>query len=174
MKVNDRELLNKLADELNKVEDIEEASVFTSEELGTAMDMVRCLIKETGADLIDTMGECFFLPLDEEAEVSYFTTMITIIDEMDPEDSVHLAEAVARINFFLPVGSFAIDDEDRGLIFKYAVPVMNDASDEDKMKSMLTAVNVSLGVVDKYEGFLMLVATEELDPDKMMDLILGR
>ena len=174
MKDKNRELLNALAAELNNAEDVEEASLFDAKELDTGFDLVRCLIRETGADLIDTLGECFFLPLDEDAELSYFTTLITVIDEMDPEDSVRFADAVARINFFLPAGAFAIDDEDRGLVFKYAVPVMNDAADADKMKSMLNAFNVSLSVVDKYEGALMLVATGELDPDKMIDLILGR
>ncbi len=169
-----RELLTTLANELNNAEDIEDASLFTAEELEAQTDIVRCLIKETGADLIDTLGECFFLPLGNDADVSYFTTIITIIDEMEPDDATQFAEAVARINFFIPAGTFAIDEEESGLVFKYAVPIMNDASDEEKLKYMLTAFNASLGIVDKYEGYLMLVATGELDPEKMMDLILGR
>ena len=174
MKDSNQKLLNALAAELNNAEDVEEASLFTADELGTEMDMVRCLVKETGADLLDTLAEFFYLPLEEDSEISYFTTMITVIDEMEPDDSASLSDAVARINFFLPVGAFAIDDADKGLVYKYAIPVMNDISDADKMRSMRTAFNVSLGVVDKYEGYLMLVATGELDPDKMMDLVLGR
>ncbi len=168
-----RELLTRFANELNDAEDVENSSLFTADELGTDVDVVRCLIKETGSDLIDTLGEFFFLPIGNE-EVSYFTTMITIIDEMEPDEAAAFAEAVARINFFVPVGSFAIDEEESGLVFKYAVPIMDDASDDEKLKYMLTAFNASLGIVDKYEGYLMLVATGELEPEKMIDLILGR
>ena len=168
-----RELLTILARELNDAEDVESASLFTDEELGTDIDLVRCLVKETGADLIDTLAECFFLPLERQESVSYFTTIFTIIDEMEPEYAQELAQAVARINFFLPVGTFAVDNEN-GLIFKYTVPIKDEESDDDKKKDMLTAFNLSLSVVDKYEGYLMLVATDELDSEKMIDLILGR
>lgn len=169
-----RELLNSLAEELNEVEDVERASVFTPEELGTDSEVVRCLVRDMGADSLDNLAECFFLTGREGDDVVYFTTLITVIDEMDEDVAARLYEAVARINFFLPVGGFAIDDAESGLVFKYAVPVMTAFGDDDIKKAMLTAFNDALSVVDKFEGYLMLVATEELSTQKMLDLVLGR
>ena len=167
-----RELLSRFAEEINNSDDIDNASVFTSEELDTPMDVVRCRIIEAGADLIDMLGECFFLPLEED-EVSIFTILVTVIDEMK-EETRFLSDAAARLNFFIPVGSFGIDDNENGLVYKYAVPIINKLSDEDKMTVMLTAFNQAAGVVDKYEGYLMLVATGEMESKEMMDLVLNR
>ena len=50
-----RNLLNRLAGELGQAEDVERASLFTAEELEAPMDVVRCLITETGADLLDLL-----------------------------------------------------------------------------------------------------------------------
>ena len=167
-----RKLLNRFAETINDGEDIEDASVFTAEELGTPMDVVRCRISEAGADLVDMLGECYFLPVEGD-DLSVFTIMVTVIDEMK-EETRFLADAAARLNYFLPVGGFGIDDDDNGLVYKYSVHILNSLSDEDKMTTMLTAFNAAVGVIDKFEGCLMLVATGEMESGEMMDLIMNR
>ena len=168
-----RKLLNKLVEELQQAEDIERASLFTAVELETQTDVVRCLVTETGADLLDLLAECFFLPLaDGEEDVQYFTIMVTLIQQMK-DDIRPLAEAVSRLNTYLPAGCFAIDEEN-GMLFKYAVPMLKASSEDDKLSTMLTAFDTAIGILDKYEGYLMLVATGELQPADMMDTILHR
>ena len=167
-----RNLLNRLAGELGQPEDVERASLFTAEELEAPMDVVRCLITETGADLLDLLAECFFLPVQDEEDVMYFNIMVTLIQEMK-DDIAPLAEALSRLNIFLPIGCFAVDEEN-GVVFKISVPMLYRTPDEDKMTTMLTAFDTAMGILDKYESYIMLVATGEIEPGEMMDLILNR
>ncbi len=79
-----RELLNALCSELEKVEYLEQTSLFTADELEAPADVVRTLINEIGTEFISVLGEFFFMPYEDE-EVLYFATAITVSEDI-PSD----------------------------------------------------------------------------------------
>lgn len=172
--MNDRKskLLHAFADEINKSDDFEEASVFTSKELDTPVDMVRCIVTEVGTDLINALGEFYFLPFENE-EVLYFTLTITLGDEVVPESVSDLESAVSKLDFYLPYGCFALGGEGSILVYKYTVPFRSADSEDEQMSSMLTALDAAVTICDRFEGYLMLVASGELAPDDMISQVMS-
>ncbi len=167
-----RELLDKLVEELKESEDIGEVSLFTAEELDSPVDVVRALLIDMGSELLNMLGEYFFLPYEEE-EVLYFTSVITITDEIEPDEIVTVSEAIARINYVLPCGCFALGDEGRNLVYRYTAPILADLDADKQMAMMLTAVDAGMMTVDKYEGYLMLAVDGAMTPSEMIDFIKG-
>ena len=170
MRKDNRNLLNRLAEELREVEGIEEADVFTMEELSSPVDIIRCMITEMGTGLVNVLGEFFFLPFDEE-EVLYFSSVITIDDEIPEDERADLEIAVARINYVLPCGCFAVGGEEQALVYKYTVPIPDKLDDELKCEMLLTAVDSAIATVDAYLGYLLLVQDGNITPAEMIELI---
>ena len=90
-----RKMLNVLIEELDESEDFEEISLFTAEELGAPADIARALISDVGSELIDVLGEFLFMPYEDE-EMLYFTSVITLTDEIMADEQVDIALAIAH------------------------------------------------------------------------------
>ncbi|MCR5594679.1 MAG: hypothetical protein K6G12_02420 [Lachnospiraceae bacterium] len=166
-------LLEALAKELNEAEDIEQASVFTKEELNAPADVVRCQLNEMGADMLYLLGEFYFLPFEEE-EVYYFSTAITVYDELPEEAAILMGVAASKLDYLLPCGAFTLSGDGSTLVYRYTAQLMADESEDKLIQKMLTAVDAAILTVDKFEGFLMLVAEGELTPEEMMDVVMGK
>ena len=167
-----RKMLNVLIEELDESEDFEEISLFTAEELGAPADIARALISDVGSELIDVLGEFLFMPYKDE-EMLYFTSVITLTDEIMADEQVDIALAVARINYVIPNGCFSLGENGKSLVYRYTVPIPADLKDDDIKAMMLTAVDAALTVVDRFEGFLSLVIEGNLSPEEMMTIITG-
>ena len=76
-----KQLLNRLENFFKNDEDVEEASIFTAEELGTPMDMLRVLVAGYGPELIEVLAEYSFIPFEGADEVWYFSSIITIMTD---------------------------------------------------------------------------------------------
>ena len=152
-----RELLNRLEAFFKDDEDTEEVSLFTKEELNAPMDVLRLLITDYGPGLMDVLVEFSFLPLNE-TEVLFFSTVITIKMNV-PKDGVSaLSGAIARLNFYLPYGAFALSSDGSMLIYKSVVPLRSDKSDDELYETMELSADNSILVPESYTDLLVQVS----------------
>ena len=153
-----QKLLKRLEDFFKNDEDIEEASIFTAKELGTPMDMLRVLVTGYGPGLMDVLAEFSFLPLEGPDEVWYFTSIITIKDDI-PEDGVSpLAGAISRLNFYLPYGEFCINAKGDLLIFKSMTVLRADHDDDKLYEDIELAADRALLSAEGYTDLLIRVS----------------
>ena len=164
------ELLRGLEAEFKEADDIGEVTVFKSEELGGIADMLRAEIPEFGTDLVSVLGEFFFLPF-EENEVLYFTSVITLSGSITEDIAPDLAIAVARLNYILPCGCFALGDNDKNLIFRFSVPVFGDEDKKRQEMEVSNAANTAILVAEKYEAYLKLVMNNDMTVDEMIKTV---
>ena len=168
-----RELLNALVSELNEAEDLEQTSLFTAEELGTPADVVRTMITDVGTELISVLGEFFFMPYEDE-EVLYFAAAVTISEELPAENMAELESAAVRVNTMIPCGCFATGITGDRLIYRYTAPFLASFDTADQVSMMLTAVGAVMDTLDRFTGYLSLVADGKMSADEMMKLASGR
>lgn len=172
MEEKKRELLKMLAEQLSDSDDIDRAEFFTKEELEAPVDITRVIITDIGAELISVLGEFYFLPLEDE-EMLFFACGITVTDDIEDHEKTDLYSAVARINYLLPFGSFAMDEGGDNVVYRYTVPVLADSDDDTIRKIMLTSVDAAVSMVDRFESYLMLVQEGNVTPDEMIKAIKG-
>lgn len=151
------ELLRRLEAYFNEDEDIEEASIFTKEELDTPMDVLRALITDYGSNLTDVLVENSFLPL-EETEVLYFNTVITVKIDVPAEGVPSLANAIAKLNFFLPYGAFSINGDGSMLVYRSTTAIMSKEDDDKLYEQMELSADTAILVAEGYAGQLSDVA----------------
>ena len=161
--INDKrhELLQRLCEELNTAEI---AAVIRQEE--KAPEMVSAILDELGDGDADILGDFFFRPLEtEDDEVQYFSTVITISDEIPDDKLAALYESIAYVNFALPAGCFSIDKDHRFLCFVLSVPLPMELEEEALFAEMDLSAGNALAIADSYVGILsdVLSGTETAD-----------
>ena len=159
MNMNERkkELLAALEEELKNYDMIGEMSFFTSEELGIPSDMLRAEIADFGTRGQSVLGEFLFLPIEDD-ELYYFTSVINLTFTLDKGASGEVLRAASGLNYYLPIGGFAIGGEDdSNLVFKYGVPVLTDADIEIQKKTIFAAADRALLYAERYEAYLSLI-----------------
>ena len=161
-------LLEELKKKLEESGNFGEMSVFTAKELDAPMDILRAEIPEFGSDLVSLLGEFFFLPIEDEGRV-YFSTVITLMTNVPKETVPDIADAAARLNFYLPCGCFALGDDDKNLIYRFMMPISeNEKKPQD---TMYMAADTAIGVADRFERYLKPVIKNELTTKEMVDMI---
>lgn len=163
------DLLKSLEKEFKDAGDIGEVSIFTAKELDAPMDVLRAEIAEFGSDLTSVLGEFFFLPF-EETEVIYFSTVITITGNLPNEIVPEITSAIARLNYYLPCGCFAVGEDDRNLVFRFTVPLRGDAKQKDQEADISIAANTAVLTAERFEGYLKLIIKNEITVDEMITL----
>ncbi len=165
-----KELLDALKKLLETDEDTGEVSVFSSDELGAPADILRAELPEFGPDLVSVLGEFFFIPFEDD-ELLYFSSVITISSTV-PEAAVpEVAAAVARLNYYLPCGCYALGDNDKNLIYRYTA-LIDSSDDREKQKAAVsTAALASIFVAEKFMGNLLLVIRNEMTVDEMVEML---
>lgn len=163
------DLLKSLEKEFKDAGDIGEVSVFTAKELNAPMDVLRAEIAEFGSDLTSVLGEFFFLPF-EETEVIYFSSVITITGNLPHEIVPEITSAIARLNYYMPCGCFAVGEDDRNLVFRFTVPMRGDEDQKDQETDISIAANTAIMTAEKFEGYLKLIIKNETTVDEMISL----
>ncbi len=163
-----KELLGKLKDRFLEGSGIGETSVFTAAELDAPMDILRAEITEFGPDFESVLGEFFFLPIELEENTRYFTSVITISSMVPKESASDIAGVIARLNYVLPCGCFALGDEDKNLVFKYTAAVFADDDEESRLRTMYNAANLAMTTAEGFVGELILVMRNELTLEELM------
>ena len=82
-----------------------------------------------------------------------------------------LAGAVARLNYILPCGCFAIGDNDKNLIYRFSVPIFGDEDKKRQEMEMSNAANTAILIAEKYEGYLKLVMNDNMTVDEMIKTV---
>ncbi len=158
--MNDRKkaLIERLEAFFQNDEAVEEASIFTGEELGTPMDVLRVLVLDYGAGLLDILGEYSFLPLEGPEEILYFSSVLTLLTNI-PEAAVPaLSGAISKLNFYLPYGSFCLSKDGSMLIFKAVSVLRSDHDDEKLYDDIELAADTALFIPESYLYQLQQVA----------------
>lgn len=151
------ELLQALEKELKKDDLIGEMSLFTAEELNSPSDMLRAEIAEFGTTGQSVLGEFLFLPIEDE-ELLFFTAVINLTFTLDPSLTDEALRAASRLNYYLPVGEFALGGaEDSNLVFKYGIPILADADIKLQKKTVFAAADRALLYGERFEAYLSLM-----------------
>ncbi len=165
-----QKLLKQLEAYFQNNEDTEDVSLFTKEELGTSMDVLRALITDYGTDLTDVLAEFSFLPL-QNTEVLYFNTVLTIRVDVPNEGVTALSGAVSKLNFYLPYGSFAISRDGSILIYKSCTAFPSDWDDKELYELIETSADTALSVAESYIGLLSDVADGKMSLSEFLDTL---
>ncbi len=146
-------------------EELIAAKLNTPEE-GHGTEVLTVIFPELGIDGDGAVGELFFLPIvSDEMAVQHFATVLTIADEIGEDQYPALYEAISYINFRLPCGAYALDDESGSLVFKLTVPMPAELSKEDLLNEMNICSGNAVAAADQYMDLLLRM----LDGDSSMD-----
>lgn len=166
IKMKDRKqaLLKKLEDFFKEDEDIEEASLFTKEELNAPMDVLRVFVTGYGPGLTDILAEYSFIPMppQEVEEIWYFSTVITIETDIPKEGVSALSNVISRLNFYLPYGSFCLSTDGRMLVYKSVTALRAEEKDETLYKDIELSADTALYVPESYTDVLNRIADGRL------------
>ena len=111
----------------------------------------------------EAIGEFCFLPLlSDDTEVQYFSSVITIADELDEDCPETLYEAMSYINFQMASGSFCIDRDHSFLVYKLTVPVSVSVTDEALYEQVSMYMGTATAMADKYMDLLLRILDKEL------------
>lgn len=156
-----KDLLTQLEEFYKNDEDVEEASIFTAEELGAPMDMLRVLITEYGPGLIEVLGEFSFIPF-KDSEVLYFSSVLTIMTNVPKDGASALSGAISRLNYYLPYGGFALSPDGSTLVYKSVSALRADHTAKKLYEDIELASDMSLLIPEGYTDLLMRVAVGDL------------
>ena len=167
-----KELLEALEAQLKEDDDFGEMSIFTAKELDAPVDILRTELPEFGPDLVSVLGEFFFLPTDDE-DILVFTTCISLSNSVPPEAAPDVAAALARLNYLLPCGCFALGNEDRNFVYKNtAILSVNDSKDE-QLKEISRSVDASLGSAETFFSYILPVLKNDITVEEMVGMLNG-
>ena len=164
-----RQFLTKLEEFFKDDEDVEEVSLFTAKELEAPMDVLRAFLSDYGPGRIDVLAEFSFLPFEGPEEVLYFSSVLTIMSEM-PKDAVPaVAGAIARLNFYIPYGSFGISSEGNMLVYKSVTALRADHDDKTLYEDIELAADTALLFPENFTYDLERVAIGDLLLDEYLE-----
>ena len=171
--MNDRKkaLMERLEAFFQNDEDVEEATIFTGEELGTPMDVLRVLVPDYGAGMLDILAEYTFLPVEEPEEVMYFSSVLTLLIDIPGEAVPALSIAISKLNFYLPYGSFCLNKDGTMLIFKNVSLLRSDHDDEKIYESIELAADNALFIPEKHLYSLQQVAEGTLLLNDFLEML---
>ena len=135
------------------------------------MDVLRVLVTEYGSDLTDILVEYSFIPFEGPDEVWYFSSVLTIETAVPAEGVPALSQAIARLNFVLPYGSFALSVDGKMLVYKSITALRSDCDDETLYKDIELSADTALLVPEQYTGLLLKVADGSLLISDFLDML---
>ena len=156
-------LLQKLQADFDKI-DVETNFAPPDEKMPVAI--LRTLHEEYGFAAADVMGEFYFFPMPEGApDIHYFTCMLSLMEELDGNHEQELCEAIAKLNFYLGCGAFALERDGDTLVYKLVTLISVNTSDEDALAQMNAAAAHAIQLPEKYTMILEKIAagTASLD-----------
>ena len=158
MKKKKLALLERLMQDFLEFEDHEDFSIFTSEELGTEMDVLRGMHTEFSSEMVEVLGEYFFLPLETE-DIWYFTSVFTIIEQIPDLLLEEMGATISRLNYYLPMGAFVLGGDQTGtLIYRYTVPVLSSHDEEVQFDMIRSAADAAFYCAEEFAGYLLLLS----------------
>lgn len=100
--------------------------------------------------------------------------MITLSASVPKEAVSDVAAAVARLNYYLPCGCYALGDEDKNLVYRYTALINSKDDKKKQAEAVITSANAAIAVAERYMGQLLLVIKDEITVDEMVDMLTGK
>lgn len=121
-------------------------------------------LADTGTD---TMGEFFFLPSKEGAQVQIFMNVLTIDVEIDKDRMGELLLAINILNNYLPVGAFVVDPSGGYIVFRQGYEMPVEISDKALKDSVDLSMGLSISIVKDFAYMLLEVSSGERNADSI-------
>ena len=126
------------------------------------MPMLTTLHRNLGMAGNEVMGQFYFLPLlDEEQPFHFFTSVLTLDEEVPAEKYEDLAMAATMLNFYLPAGSFVVEKDGGVLAYKSTNFIPVNTSLEDALVLADANMGIAFNLTDAYvDAFMQLLRGE--------------
>ena len=126
------------------------------------MPMLTTLHRNLGMAGNEVMGQFYFLPLlDEEQPFHFFTSMMTLDEEVPADKYEDLAMAATMLNFYLPGGSFIVEKDGGIIAFKNTSYIPVNVTLEDALVLADANMGVAFNLTDSYvDAFMQLLRSE--------------
>lgn len=135
------------------------AMIRNAEEEHLPMDILTTLHREFGASSDEVMGEYYFFPIRTEGEtVHYFTSMLSLTEDIAPECRDSLTKAIEVVNFYLECGAFVINQRGSLLAYKFVLPIPNSLGEERIFEMVDLNAGHSLQLAERYADRLIRLA----------------
>ena len=132
-----------------------------SEEEPAILTVVLDAIGETG-EMEGSIGEFFFmLPESENDTVQHFCAVITIMDDLSKENLPKLYEAMAKINFRIPCGCYAVDEDESIISYRLTVPMPISLSGDALFDEINVCMANAFSSAEPYADELINIASGE-------------
>lgn len=135
------------------------------------MDILTTLHREFGMDLDEVMGEFYFLPTKDGGTIHYFTSMISLTEDMDPEFVPAVAEAVRVLNFYLECGAFVMNPTGNLLAFKLVTPVPVSYTTEQLLELININAGHALQITERYVDNLLRLSDGRHSLEHFMEMM---
>ncbi|MCD8038038.1 MAG: hypothetical protein LUE96_02990 [Lachnospiraceae bacterium] len=165
------ELEKKRLDVLEKLkgilEELEVPCAIREPDEGFPMHMLATLHQNIGYMNNEVMGQFYFLPLEQENQkFHYFTSVMTLDEEVPMERYQDMALAAAMLNFYLPLGAFVAEKDGGILAFKYTSILPMDAGTDEMVSLIDGNIGAALNLTNEYVDPFMRLLNGEITLDE--------
>ena len=144
----------------------------SSGEENIPMDILTTLHRRFGRDLDEVMGEYYFFPSNGgQAAVHYFTSMISLTEDMAAEYAPVVTKAMDILNFYLECGAFVMNPREKLLAFKFITPIPADLPAERILQIANINVAHSLQLAERYADHLLRLSDGRESLESFMELM---
>lgn len=136
----------------------------------THTDMIRTFHPYYGEAEEGVFGEYYFMPSLPDEEAYYFTATLTLVEEINEECIPVLAEAISKMSFYMPVGTFCMNKPGEIVVYKVSEIIAADMDIKAAVDLMNRTSTHAIGVPERYVTVLRQLATGQLTLEQFLML----
>ena len=165
-----KDLFNRISEEFAR--QYIAATYQDEEESGVADGVLSVYLEDVGMNYEDAFAQFYFSPImtDEDA-VQFFTAVVFLTEEINEEKAGELLEALTYINYYLPAGSFSMDEMHEQLIYKLAVPMPIELGGDALYEQVQCIMGNALTFSDKFMDYLLGILDGSRKAGDIMDIL---
>ena len=134
-------------------------------------DMIRSFHPYYGEIEDGATCEYYFMPSPEGSEMHYFTAVMTLAYDIDSKYIPAVSEAITKLSFYMPTGTFVMNKQGTILAFKVS-QILPDDLDEDSCVSLMNvAASHAIQLPERYTQVLLQLADGRLSLEQFLMLI---
>lgn len=162
-----KELLQKLAEELKKMTDVVE---FVPADDEVLVDSLLTEHEDLGIGNDTAVGQYYFAPVVfEEADVEQFVIMLNISDELKESKKVDMLQAITFVNYLLPTGAFIMDPALDILTYKRGVTLAVTDEDEKTLGMILYEILNAVNMVSVFVAPLLAYMEDDVNWEEFVE-----
>lgn len=174
---NKKEFMESVQNSFYKIaEDLKEnliaARVLEMEE-GLPGPVLTVIYNDMGADADEVLADYTVIAGEDDETVAYIESFLTFTEELSKEHLPLVYEAISKINFYLPYGGFAVNEDTNVLGFKFGMPISMDLSEETLFEAINLCVTGGHLQADNYMFPLLQISEGNMSPDEVLELVRG-